>query len=614
MLFAKVVLGLHVEGPFDYIVPESLSKKIESGMRVGVNFANRKMTGYVIGLTRKSKIKKLKAIEILIDNVPLLDKQALLLTKKVAEYYCCSWGEAIETALPDALRRGRKISFKQADKDQGVKPKEETVLLHDPDMQSRWSAYIKYIREAQEADQRCLIIVPDRSSLLAAERLIQSEFNSCFSTIYRNKPGELNEWVKIKSGEAQIVIGMRSAVFAPLKNPGLIIIDQEQDFVYKQDQVPHYHAREVAYIRNKLNKGRLILGSSCPSLESFYKTTTGEAKYKFFSRKNNLPEIKVVDSSSAAVRFNSKKSFLPKYLQDSMYSSLSLGEKVLLFLDRKGFATTATCSSCNAILRCPRCNINLVYHYKDKLLSCHFCNFKSPLSNLCPICNAGYIKFTGVGTEKAESELSRIFPTARISRIDNQGSNTIAEADLFLSTRSIIQHSANKFDFIAAPFIDNSLNRVDFHASEKTFCLLNGLLDLAKKKFLIQTAFPQHHCFQALLKNDLQSFYGQELKQRKQLEFPPYKHLVIVKIRGKVEEKVKEKGADLFKYLKGRKKDKSIKIISLNPGQPAKLRGNFYWQIILSSKDVKKVNRFLKISLKNFPHSGLIVTVDVDPI
>ncbi|MFH1354984.1 MAG: primosomal protein N' [Candidatus Omnitrophota bacterium] len=614
MLFARVVLGLHVEGPFDYIVPEGLDKKIQVGMRVGVNFANRQMTGYVIGLTRKSKIKKLKAIEKLIDSVPVLDRHLLLLTKQVAEYYCSSWGEAIETALPDALRHGKKISVKEVAGEEGVKPEQRTLLLHDCDTQSRWASYIKYIREAGDSNQASLILVPDKSSLLAAERLIQATFNSSFSAIYRKKPKELNEWVKIKSGGAQIVIGMRSAIFAPLKNLGLIIIDQEQDFVYKQDQVPHYHAREVAYMRNKLNKGRLILGSSCPSLESFYKTTTGEAEYKFFPRKNGLVQIKTVDSNSAAVRFNKKKSFLPKYLEDSVYSSLSSGEKVLIFVDRKGFATAATCSNCNVILKCPRCNINLVYHYEDKLLSCHFCNFKSPLSDLCPVCNAGYIQFSGVGTEKAESELSRIFPTTRIRKIDDQDLDVTKEADLFLSTRMIIQHPVNKFDFIVAPFIDNSLNRIDFHASENTFYLLNGLLNLAKKKFLIQTAYPQHHCFQALLANDFQIFYNQELKQRKQLEFPPYKHLVMVKIRGKVEEKVRQKSEDLFKHLKVCKKDTSIKIISLNPGQVPKLRGNYYYQILLSSKDARKISRYLKSCLKDFPHSGIIITIDVDPI
>jgi primosomal protein N' (replication factor Y) len=232
---------------------------------------------------------------------------------------------------------------------------------------------------------------------------------------------------------------------------------------------------------------------------------------------------------------------------------------------------------------------------------------------ICPHCNSGYIKFSGLGTEKVESELCRIFPQARIRRTDEKRPFDINDVDILISTQSIFRTQGYKFNLVGVLAIDNSLNRVDLRASEKTFALLIGLLVLAKEKLVIQTRLPQHHIFEALIKRDLNIFYNKELKQRKQLKFSPYVHMVSVKLRAKKEDMVEEAARRLFERLKERNKDKAIKFLSVNPAQPRKLRGNFYWDVLIISRDIKKVNRFLKINLKDFAHSGIIVTVDVDP-
>lgn len=613
MLYAKVVLGLPVEGAFDYIVPSGLRGKVKVGSRVRVNFSNRALVGYVVGLTSKTDIASLKEISALIDRHPILDKGMLSFAKKISDYYYCSWGEAIETALPLFLRRGIKAGLGSVSHSLEKTNSPQIILLHDPDGVSRWKIYLEEIKKSLKADRPAIILLPDLYSVLRAHDMLQPELPYALSVLYRGQPQETQEWLKIASGKVKIVIGTRSAIFAPLKNLGLVIIDEEQDSTYKQDQVPHYHAREAAIMRVGMEKAKLILASSALSLESIYLARKNKLKYTFIPGSKGFPEVKIIDMKSEYIRRN-KGAVLPKYLQDAVAASIQNKEKALLFLNRKGFATYSLCNSCGKPLVCGRCSSNLVYHFKENSLSCRYCNFKMALPNICPNCNAGYIKLGGSGTERIENELARIFPSAKITRVDHPDDPEIKDADIVVSTSAIIKQGRYNFSLTGVLGIDNYLNRVDFRAGEKTFDLLFGLVSITTKKIIILTLSPGHHSFQALLKNDPAIFYDRELKQRKQLLFPPYRHLALVKLRGRIQEKVKELSFALFEKLNSAAKGRGLKVISVNPGHPDKLRGNFYWQILASSSSIKKLNGFLRINLKKFPHSGIIVTVDIDPL
>jgi primosomal protein N' (replication factor Y) len=608
------VVGLPVSGPFDYIVPAEIAKKIQIGSRVWVDFRGRRIGGYVVAISRQSNIKKLKTLSELIDALPLLDKNMLLLTKEVSDYYCSTWGEVIETALPEALRKGKPITIAEGIKIKQDKCKTDYLLVHDLDGQARWDVYIERIKEVLSLNKSVILLSPDINSIKKAKNIIDEKIG-CFSGIsYRKQPQELNEWVKIKQGKAKLVVGTRSAIFAPLGNLGLIIIDEEEDSVFKQDQVPHYNAREVAFMRARIERAKLILGSVSPSLETFYLHKKNRIKYLNLQRKKVFPEIKIIDTRHLPYQEKRQRLVFSRFLTDSIYSVLGLEGKVLLFLNRRGFATHATCHNCGISLKCPRCNINLVYHFEANILNCHYCNFKMETPKICPHCNSGYIKFSGVGTEKIESELSRIFPQAKITRLDTNKNVEINDADIFVSTSSIFKRHNLNFDLIGVLSVDNSLNRIDFRASEKTFALLAGLLGLTNKQIIIQTSFPQHHCFKAITEKDTSFFYEKELKERFQLKFPPYKHIILVKLRGKNADSAKRLSQLLFERLKGSSNNKSIKIVSLNPCQPSKLRGNFYWQVLIIGGNIKKIVDFLKIKLKVFAHSGIIITVDVDPV
>lgn len=655
MLYAKVVVGLPIDGPFDYIVPSRFYKRIKVGVRVEVGFRNKKIVGYVVGLTQKTTIKNTKPILKIFDEAGILDKNMLLLTKELADYYCCSWGEAIETALPEALRRGKRITVGKspitAKKNDN---KEERALIHALERRARWDIYLKAMKETLNDNRSVIVLLPDFNSLLRAKQIINVNLGISAEILSRRQPKELEAWLKIKEGKANIVVATRSGIFAPFNNLGLVIIDEEHDPAYKQDQSPHYHTREVAFMRVGIEKAKLILGSFAPSLESIYLTKReklntstplsidGERsrtiKYTFIPKGEDSPQVKIIDIRHSQAH-NRRREILSKFLADSIYSVLNSKGKTLLFLNRKGFATVASCSNCGLSLKCPRCNINLNYHFKDSILNCHYCNFKLKPPKICPDCNSGYIRYAGTGTEKLESELSRIFATARIKSSDNQQGLDIKDIDILVATSSIIKqgdypesvNSSNdssgsrsytsrnsnirvRFDLTGVILIDNSLNRPDLRSSEKTYALLMGLLELTKKELVIQTRLPTHHCFSSLIKKDSSIFYEQELRQREELDFPPYKNLILVKLRGKIEDRVREVSQSLFERLRKCNKNRNIKFVAVNPGYPLKLRGNFYWQILIRTAEVIKTNAFLKINLKNFSHSGIIVTVDDDPI
>ncbi|MCM8780900.1 MAG: primosomal protein N' [Candidatus Omnitrophica bacterium] len=618
MLYAKVVVGLPIDGPFDYIVPADLQEKIKVGSRVKIDFHNQKRLGYVVGLSSKTKIRKLKSIISVIDDVPILDRNILLLTKELASYYCCSWGEAIETALPEQLRRPKPISFKLWSYEREVHSREtdktEFILLHDLDGLRRWDIYAQHIKTTLEDNRSVIVLLPDTYSVLRAQELIKMRLDSPIAILYRQRRKELEEWIRVRCGDVSIAIGTRSAIFAPFRDVGLIIIDEEQSQSYKQDQLPHYNARDVAWMRANIDRTKVIFGSACPSLETFYLAKQSKIKYILIPRKLSYPQVRIIDMKSLIGFKRQNSVVISKYLEGSIAQTLNSKGRILLFINRRGFATFVFCQHCKTPLKCPRCSVNLIYHFKQRILNCHYCGFKIQPPQICPQCNSGYIKYSGAGTEKTESELSRLFPQSCIARFEQNGSIDIKSIDIIIATQSIIRHPVYNFDLIGVISIDNSLNRIDFRAAEKTFDLLMGLLRLSDKKIVIQTTMPQHYCLQALATQDINKFYDEELNQRAQLDFPPYRHFCLVKLRGKNEIRVRQTSQKIFNKFKRYNRDKTVEIISCNPMQPYRLRGNFYWQILIKTASPLRATKFLKKHLKKFSYSDIIITVDMDPL
>ncbi|MDD3088139.1 MAG: primosomal protein N', partial [Candidatus Omnitrophica bacterium] len=418
MLYAKVVLGLPIDVAFDYSLPQGFQNKVSVGARVWVNFRNRKSVGFVVGLTKISAIKNIKDILGLIDERPLLGKEMLLLARKLADYYCCSYGEAIESMLPQELRKGKNL---------GDAPQRDTLLLepgtlgsvpielaHDLEPKRRWEIYIEEIKKAQDAGKSVIILFSDIQLVLRAKELFEKAQIKGLYALYRKEKEEFMVWQEVASKKNCVVLGTRSAVFAPVNNLGLIILDHEEDSVYKQEQVPHYHAREVALMRSEIEGARVILESLSPNLGSFYLAREKKIGYRLIKRQKAYPEVRIIDTKRMPYAERKSRAIFSRLLSDAIFSVLNAKGKTLIFINRRGFATYAACHNCGKALKCPACNISLVYHFDQDILRCHHCAFKMAPPKICPNCNRGYIKYSGIGTDKIESELARIFPQARI--------------------------------------------------------------------------------------------------------------------------------------------------------------------------------------------------------
>ena len=623
MQYAKVVVGLPVEGPFDYSVPQESAGKIAPGCRVWVPWRTQKKVGVVVALAKKTSIPRVRPILSLIDCEPLLTEKLLALAKQMSEYYCCSWGEAIEAVLPAGARQGKPVP--PPDEDglpvSGEAPGEtpvKNILIHDASGTKRWEFYYKEIERCLSAKKQVILLLPEKESCIQARDQVTRQFPAASVVLYEKSTREYRLWSRIKAAACDIVIGTRSAVFVPLARPGLIIVDQEHDESYKQDQSPHYHGRQVAIMRAQLEGASLVMGSTTPSVESFYRATKGEFEYvRMDADQKASAQVMVIDSWRLPAFAKAKTAILTRYLQDAIAASLAARERILLFLNRHGFATLASCISCGSPLDCPRCSIHLVYHYAENEMRCHYCNFSMPLPKLCPKCNAGYIKFSGMGTQKLESELALLFPQARIRRLDGSGvaagGAAHDEADIYIATEALIHKGESHFDTVGVLSIDTALNRPELRASEKAFSVLSGLARFAGKRFIIQTHLVNHHAFAALEKDDARVFYEQELAFRKQLRFPPYAHLAYIKFRGTNRERVESACRAAFESFQAHPA-KGITFMSCASGSPVKLRGNYYWQILAKAGRAQALSKFLKSRLKKISSSGIIVTVDIDPL
>ena len=459
-----------------------------------------------------------------------------------------------------------------------------------------------------------VMILPDKISVDKALEKLNSQIGVPVGVVYQKNKNLLSQWLLIKEGKVKIACGTRSAIFSPFDDIGLVILDEESDQSYKQEQVPHYHAREAAFMRANIDNAKLIFGSKTPSLEMVYLCHGKVVESPAFLKEKNDVEVKIVDTKYSG--HGKKKGVFSQYSQDLINLAVNESGKVLIFAAQEGFATLAICPHCGFSFKCQRCSAHLVYHLKSGTMSCRYCNFTQTPDKICPSCKASYIKYFGSGREKISSELERIFPGKRIRDLDKSEALNINinDGDIFIFSKSTIKHIREDFDLVVAVGIDTILGRVDFRAAEKSFALLWDLLRFARKKLIVQTDVPKHYCFQALQKKNPEVFYEEELKQRKQLNFPPYAHLGFIKLRGISEDKVKKSSEDLFDKLREIKKPKVFKLVSVNPARPLKLRGKYCWEILLSFKNPPEVSNFLKTYLKNFRHSGIIVTVDIDPL
>lgn len=520
-----------------------------------------------------------------------------------------------------------------------------TFLLHGVTGSGKTEVYLQAIDHTLAAGKGAIVLVPEISLTPQTVERFKARFSSgprqtAVAVLHSHlSSGERHdEWHKIRDGRAKIVIGARSAVFAPVDPLGLIIVDEEHEHSYKQEESPRYHARDVAVVRGQMEKAVVVLGSATPSMESFHNAKKG--KYRLLempTRADNakMPIVRVVDMRMVAKKQKDQTVLSPQ-LKEAILKRLEQKEQVMLFLNRRGFATSLQCPKCGYIAQCPNCSISLTYHRAAGLLRCHICDHQEPAPKLCPeaSCRNPAIRFAGLGTEKVEDTLAKVFPHARISRMDSDtlkrkedyrrvlGDFRTGKIDILVGTQMIAKglHFPN-VTLVGIIHADLGLHVPDFRAGERTFQLLTQVAGRAGRgdiegEVWVQAFTPFHPAIQYARRHDFLGFYDQEVEFREQLRYPPFARVALLTFKGRNEEKVDFTAKHFRKLLEPLATEfPDLKIAGPAPAPLAKAETFHRHQIMLRAVLMSRLSRRLNdISLAHSLPQDIRLTIDIDPM
>ena len=517
------------------------------------------------------------------------------------------------------------------------KEKAQPVLLEGVTGSGKTEVYLKVIEEVLNQGKTAIMLVPEISLTPQVTDRFISRFGDKVAILHSGlSDGEkYDEWRKVERGEAQVVVGARSAIFAPLTNIGAIIIDEEHESSYKQDSNPRYHARDVALLRARYNQAVLVLGSATPSLESRARASRGVYDFLQLTKRANplaqIPQVQVVDFRDY-IGQNEASNFTPVLLE-AIQNRLDKGEQTVLMLNRRGYSSFVMCRECGTVDTCPNCDISLTLHMDTKTMNCHYCGFTKDIPQTCPNCASRSIRYYGTGTQKAYDELTTLFPQARILRMDvdttrKKGSHQAlldqfgrGEADILLGTQMI----AKGLDFPNVTLVgvlnaDTALNLPDFRSSERTFQLLTqvaGRAGRAEKagQVFIQSYNPHHYAIDFARKQDYEGFYAYEMGIRRQLGYPPYYYTVGLTLSHKDEETVVKKSYQVMDILRSGLSDK-VQILGPTPKPIARTHNLYHYQILLKYRfedDLQTtLNRVLELT-QQAENKDLRLSIDNEP-
>ena len=497
--------------------------------------------------------------------------------------------------------------------------------------------YLQIIQGALDMGKTAIVLVPEISLTPQMTERFIARFGDKVAILHSGlSNGEkYDEWRKVERGEAQVVVGARSAIFAPLKNLGVIIIDEEHEASYKQDSNPRYHARDVALLRAQYNQAALVLGSATPSLESRSRAGKGVYQHLRLTQRANplasIPEVQLIDFRDY-IGQNETSNFTPPLIE-AIQNRLDKKEQVVLMLNRRGYSSFVMCRECGTVDTCPNCDISLTLHMDTKTMNCHYCGFSKEIPHVCPNCQSHSIRYYGTGTQKAYDELAELFPDARILRMDvdttrKKGSHQAlldqfgkGEVDILLGTQMI----AKGLDFPNVTLVgvlnaDTALNLPDFRSSERTFQLLTqvaGRAGRAEKagQVLIQSYNPNHYAIRFAKDQDYEGFYAYEMGIRRQLGYPPYYFTIGITLSHKKEEEVLRRAYEVMEILRSGLSDASI-ILGPTPKPIARTHNLYHYQILikyrLEDELASTLNRVLALTQER-ENSELRLSIDHEP-
>lgn len=550
--------------------------------------------------------------------------------------------------IPKELNQYQDKAFKEIST--GIEKGDHKVyLLHGITGSGKTEVYMQSITEVLSRGKEVIYLVPEIAITPQLIQRLKSRFGDEIALLHSTLSGgeRYDEWRRIRDGKARVAVGPRSAIFAPFPNLGMIIVDEEHEYSYKQDESPCYHARDAAIKLGELSDGIVILGSATPSLESYHLAKQG--KYVYLSMPNrvgnqSLPEITIVDMRVKGTDIP-KRTVISGILKEAIENCILKNEQVFLFLNRRGSASFIQCRECGHTFYCENCSVCLTFHTSDKLNRCHYCDYHVKAPDICPECKGIKINFSGIGTQKIEEDCRRLFPNARVFRMDRDTTRTKnayyeifkkiekREVDILIGTQMIAKgHDFPFVTLVGVVAADMSLNIPDFRSGERTFQLItqvagrSGRGDLTGKA-IVQTYSPNNDIIKHGRNYDYENFAKREFEWREMLGYPPFKKMVGIKLESLNEDAVKEI-ALLFGKKLGRiiqknsgGKSKAPAADFLGPARSLlyKIKNVFRWQIILKGRDADFLKEIVQIMKKEFPGSlskkvGVKIKYDIDPI
>jgi primosomal protein N' (replication factor Y) len=660
---AQVAFALPLRQTFVYRIPDALADRVIPGVQVQAGFRGRMRRGFVVALERQSPREEIRDLAAVLDATPL-SAHLLALCCWIADYYLAPLGEVLSAALPGgfegfarsrarrsavedrvvplalperlsltAEQRAATASIESAIAGRSFAP----ILLHGVTGSGKTEIYLRAARAARERGRQTLVLVPE----VALSAQVLASFRRRFGPrvvalhSYLTLGERRKNWELARRGAADVVVGARSAVFAPLPALGLIVVDEEHEPAYKQSEQLRYHGRDTAVRRAQMLGIPIVLGSATPSLETQANAARGRyVRLELAHRvdRRPMPAVRIVDLR----REPATASLMSQPLIESLRQRLARREQAVLFLNRRGHYHHTQCRACGFVPECPNCDISLTLHAAPLAWRCHYCDHHQPFGPRCPRCAAQLMRYSGAGTQRAERELAGVLPGARVLRLDTDVARArsspasllerfaAGDADVLIGTQMV----AKGLDFPRVTLVgvldaDVALHLPDFRAAERTFQLLVQVSGRAGRgvrpgEVLIQTATPDHPAIAAAAARDERGFLAHELDQRREAGYPPFTRLGALFFSGRDEAKV-ERAAELASALvRADPASESVTVLGPAPQAIARLRGLHRWHVLLKSERAKEMRaaaaRVLERLEVEAEARGVRVTPDIDPV
>jgi primosomal protein N' (replication factor Y) (superfamily II helicase) len=512
-------------------------------------------------------------------------------------------------------------------------------LLHGVTGSGKTEIYIRAMHAALDRGRSAMMLVPEIALTPVFSRRLRSHFGDQVAIFHSSlQTGErFDEWTRVKSGEARVVIGTRSAVFAPVQNLGLIVVDEEHESTYRQQESPYYNARDTAIVRAQKESATVVLGSATPSLESFHNARAG--KYTLLTLPQRfgarpMATARIIDMRNVFLRHGKPRVFSDELLQ-AIQETHARGEQSIILLNRRGYSSFILCRSCGESIQCRNCDVTLTYHRSERVIVCHYCNHREAVPGACPGCGKKYIYYVGEGTEQLEEILTQLFPSLRVARIDR---DTTARRRIF--EQSLSDFSAGSIDtlvgtqmlakghdfpnvtLVGVVSVDAGLALPDFRSAERTFQLITQVAGRAGRgdrpgRVLIQTYHPYHYALRHACAQDYDAFYNEEIQYRQNHSYPPFVALASLLVHGPDLGRVRADSLELRKQLDVANEQRKCRILGPAPAPLARLKGEHRFQLLLKSRSRRVLRDVADAALKAASENGVnlrSVNLEIDPV